>query len=242
MIIFIKSAIEKILPNYLIRKIKNFRISLKFKDIKTNTDLFNKIYKEQLWGKSKSGFCSGLGSDEINSKIYIDFINDFLNTNNIKTIVDIGCGDFQVAKRFDLTNRNYIGCDIVKDLIKYNIQNYSKGNKISFLHLDIVHSEPPLGDLILIRQVLQHLSNKDIKIILNKIKNYKHILITDELPNNNSHEINSEVIKGGTRLENNGGLYLEKPPFNCITETLLTYPNTENKIIFRTIRLKEIIT
>ena len=221
----LKSIIKKILPNYLIERIKDFRIWLRFKNTKSNSDLFTKIYKESLWGESKSWFCSGTGSNESNSKKYIGFINDFLDSNDIKSIVDIGCGDFQVGKRFNLNNRSYIGCDVVKDLIQYNQKNYSKDNHISFLHLDIVKDEPPIGDLILIRQVLQHLSNKDIKAILNKIKNYKYILITDELPNNNSHKINPEVVKGGTRLENNGGLYLERLPFNCDIEILLSYPD-----------------
>jgi SAM-dependent methyltransferase len=234
----LKSKIKEILPDHLIKKISDFRRWLKFKNIKTNADLFNQIYKEQLWGKSKSGFCSGSGSNEMNSNKYVELINNFLNTNDIKTIVDVGCGDFQVAKGFNLKNRKYIGCDIVKDLIEYNTKNYSKNNQISFINLDIVNDVIPNGNLLLIRQVLQHLSNKDIEKILTKIKNYKHIIITDELPNNNSHRINYEIVKGGTRLENNSGLYLEKPPFKLKLKTLLTYPDIENQIIFRTILIE----
>ena len=159
---------------------------LRFRNIKNNADLFGKIYKDGLWGKSNT-FNSGTGSNMINAQQYIDLINKYIEKDNIKTIVDIGCGDFKVASGFNLQSKEYIGCDIVSSLIDYNNSAY-KSKNVQFICLDAINNELPKGDLLLVRQVLQHLSNNDVKRFIQKFYGYKHVIVTDELPNNNSHK------------------------------------------------------
>ncbi len=129
--------------------------------------------------------------------------------------VDLGCGDFRIGKQLLPLCTKYIGADIVKSLIDYNINNYSNEN-ISFVHLDIVDAELPLGDVCFIRQVFQHLSNRQILSILKKIENYKWVFITEHYPTNNESIVpNLEKVHGADiRAYKNSGVYLTQAPFN----------------------------
>ena len=66
--------------------------------------VFDAIYKYNLWI-----FGSGSGSLAINNKPYIKYLKNFLKNNNIKTVVDIGCGDWQISENIDWTNIKYLG-------------------------------------------------------------------------------------------------------------------------------------
>ncbi len=235
-----KKILKQILPEELIKVINKQRTKLRFKNSKNNKAIFTKIYKEKLWGDSGNAFNSGSGSDYANSQSYINLINNFLDEKNIKIIVDLGCGDYRVASKFNLKERAYIGCDIVDDLIKRNNKIFSNKN-ISFICLDVIEDEIPKGDLLLIRQVLQHLSNDDISNLIKKIKirkAFKYIIVTDELPISNVHKINPDVLKGATRIENNGGLYLEKEPFNIKVKVLLDRVTSDDNLRLRSVLLE----
>ena len=67
---------------------------------------------------------------------------------------------------------HYAGCDVVPSLIEHLNETYG-GENIEFHCRNIVEDELPDGDLCLIRQVLQHLSNREIERILNNVKKYK---------------------------------------------------------------------
>ncbi|MCP4397973.1 MAG: methyltransferase domain-containing protein [bacterium] len=173
--------------------------------------IFNEIYDKHMWGGLKKGFYSGRGSEDYNTREYIEFVNNFISTKNISKIVDFGCGDFRVGGKINLKNLNYVGIDIVDKLIKSNNKMF-KENNVEFIKKDIVDDELPDGDLCLIRQVLQHLSNEDIKQVLLKLKKYKYVLITDGLPQKNP---NIKNINKPTDYNNrynelyNSGLYLD---------------------------------
>ena len=62
--------------------------------------IFSNIYKYNLWG-----FGSGTGSLKFNNQKYIDFMNDFLkNHTDVSSIIDLGCGDWQLHKHINLNN------------------------------------------------------------------------------------------------------------------------------------------
>src|SRR5260221_3517435 len=79
------------------------------------------------------------------------------------TVVDLWSGGFTVGRALleNLPGSEYIGCDIVPELIAHNNASYAS-DKISFRRLDLVSDPLPDGDVCLVRQVLQHLSNADI--------------------------------------------------------------------------------
>jgi SAM-dependent methyltransferase len=185
---------------------------------------FKKIYKNNSWGGQNGQFYSGAGSEFIQAKEYISYVNGFISKNNIKSIVDIGCGDFQIASHFDVSNTKYIGVDIVQSLIDHNNLKYS-GINVRFAKLNILSQNLPDGQLCLIKEVFQHLSNKDIISVIPKLSKYKYVIITDLQPKIARNKINYDKLSGiDTRVSMyNSGLYLEASPFNINCKPILFY-------------------
>jgi SAM-dependent methyltransferase len=198
-----------------------------------NESIFRSIYKLNVWGKSPyNKYFSGTGSTFEIAKPYIEFISKYIEKNNIKSVVDLGCGDYNVSRLIDLGNASYLGIDVVSDLIKFNNKIYGS-HKNRFLHLDIVKDDLPSADLCLIRQVLQHLSDSDIQTVLLKLRIYKHILVMDGW-DKVFDKVNNDIETGEFRQF---GTYLESSPYNCKIESLLKYDSLELEISFRLIRL-----
>ena len=88
------------------------------KEIDTNIkNEFTNIYEKELWGRGKG---SGAGSRPKFNVPYITFLENFLRDNNIKSVIDFGCGDWQFSQYIDWGNVNYLGLDVVDFVIERN--------------------------------------------------------------------------------------------------------------------------
>ena len=147
---------------------------------------FENIYRSGEWINSYGGTESGPGSSLNCSSEYLMFLSDFIIKNNIKSILDIGCGDFNLMKHFKFEGLNYLGIDLVDFIVENNNIKYGTSN-IKFKCLDILndHLDTSEYDLILIKDVLQHLNNDTIEKIINRLKFAKNILITNDYTNKN---------------------------------------------------------
>lgn len=202
-------------------KVKKKKIE--YKDL-YNSTIFSEIYKNNGWGGQKGQFYSGPGSHNYFIKEYVKVVANFIVENSLYNIVEIGCGDFNVTNGIldKLDKKDYVykytGYDVVKPLIERNNTLYGSP-KVNFVRKDSCVGTIKGGDLLIIRQVLQHLNNKSIKQIVDKFKNYKYIIFTEH----QASEKYGEVIKpnidqstgGSIRLRFNSGVYLENEPFNC---------------------------
>ena len=63
-----------------------------------------------------SGRNSGAGSYGDESEVKASYVNNTIEKNNIKTILELGCGDGNQLSMFDI--ENYVGYDISPDIIK----------------------------------------------------------------------------------------------------------------------------
>ncbi len=212
----LKQKLKQIIPLWLFKIIVS-RIRKGNSTLSTK-EVFTKIYREKKWGaSSQSDFQSGSGSIDPVANAYANFINTFIIDHSIKSIVDLGCGDFNVGKRLKHEGVSYTGVDIVDDLIQYNNKHYGD-SQTRFLALNIIDDELPIGELCLIRQVLQHLSNEQIQSILPKLKQYKYVLVSEHYPPNHKNPIpNIDKPHGeDVRAYDNSAVYLDKPPFNLV--------------------------
>lgn len=195
--------------------------------------VMNQIYELKLWGGQGFDFYSGLGSHDLKiTKPYINSIRSFLNShNNALTICDLGCGDFNIGKQLVKHSNKYTAIDIVEKLINRNKKLF-KENNLNFYCLDIAKNKLPQTDCIIIRQVLQHLSNNEIQNVLKKLTVYKYIILTEHIPLGDFNP-NKDIISGqGIRLKQNSGVNILESPFNFkIKEetTLNTYILDNNK-------------
>jgi len=198
------------------------------------------IYDLHLWGGKEFDFYSGEGSHH--PKIvqpYLSVVTTVLQTFKQPPIIcDLGCGDFNIGKHFVRLSKYYIGIDIVANLINRN-KNKFVFNNLEFQCLDIAKDSLPKANVLIIRQVLQHLSNKEIIDVVKKMYNYSYVILTEHLPLG-TYNANLDIISGqGIRLKKNSGVHLLKAPF-CLkvkkeTELLSVVTNDKKGKIVTTL-------
>jgi len=167
-------------------------------------DRFTEYYYSNHWGGKES--ISGRGSDSSQTEILIQELVKLFKNYDIKSILDVPCGDFNWMKNIDLSGKSYIGGDIVSDLITKNKELYRNRGNVTFKVIDITKDELPEVDLLIIRDCLVHLSYKDILKSISNIKksNCRLILTTSFVDRKKNYNINT----GDWRPIN-----LEKKPF-----------------------------
>uniref|UniRef100_A0A6C0IWH0 Methyltransferase domain-containing protein n=1 Tax=viral metagenome TaxID=1070528 RepID=A0A6C0IWH0_9ZZZZ len=173
--------------------------------------MFDNIYKYNLWI-----FGSGSGSLKINNYYYLDFLKKFLKQNNIKSVCDLGCGDWQTLKHINWDGIRYLGIDCVEDVISKNIKYYQKSN-IKFINKNILEFNIPQAEVYILKDILQHLSLKSINTIFDKLKKkkFKYIIIVGDICNINC---NIDITDGLYRP-----LDLNKAPFSKNLKVFNTY-------------------
>ena len=125
---------------------------------------FTRIYREHVWGGTSR---SGPGSDPEMLRQYSALLVDVIKQRQVRSVVDIGCGDWALGRTLDWSGVEYTGIDIVPDVVEH--LNVSFGsNRIRFRCLDIVSDELPQADLCVIKDVLQHLSNDSVRSLLGR--------------------------------------------------------------------------
>jgi hypothetical protein len=165
--------------------------------------IFYLIYKTNHWNRyqkinKNNILVSGPGSipGSIQTKNIIDNLDFFIKKNNIKSILDMPCGDFSWIQDLIKKNNyiNYTGYDIVEDIIFYNNKKYSKNN-ISFFCKDIVNETNFNNfDLVFIRDFFIHIDYVSINKILDNIKRSKVKFVACS---NNNNAINNKDIAVG---------------------------------------------
>ena len=135
------------------------------------TNTFNRIYAEGTWGKDVAGKgTSGTGSTLEITRGYRAYIEEFIRTHHVKSVVDAGCGDWGFSSEIDWGQASYLGVDIASDVIAAVRSKHEKGN-IKFQVGDIT-AELPAAELLISKDVLQHLSNSLVhKFIRNNLRN-----------------------------------------------------------------------
>jgi hypothetical protein len=199
-------------------------------NLNSNREIFTNVYQNKLWGEpspqNDSPFYSGPGSSDPQIvDPYVEIVKQFFSGfPTRKRAVDLGCGDFQVGSRIFDSFDSYTACDVVPELVHFN-QRYWHHLPVEFLVVDLVKDEIPTGDVLILRQVLQHLSNDDIVKFTQSIPlGFSYLLLTEHLPSENGFLANRDKLSGtDIRLESGSGVVLTKPPFsmNFKSETIL---------------------
>jgi glycosyltransferase involved in cell wall biosynthesis/SAM-dependent methyltransferase len=172
---------------------------------------FSSIYAEQTWGRG-----SGVGSAPNKTVEYRAFLQNFMAQNDIRSVVDFGCGDWQFSRYIDWSGIGYVGIDIAASVVERNQSEFGAANIRfeTFRSLDSL----PAADLLVCKDVLQHLPNGLVKAYLAAFRRtYKFALITnDEEP---AHLQNAEIEIAGWRT-----LKLDRAPFNEQGAAVFSWP------------------
>ncbi len=171
---------------------------------------FEEIYREDRWSNG-----SGPGSMPSSTIEYRAFIERFIKENEVRSVTDLGCGDWQFSRLIDWSDVDYVGFDVVGHLIERNRREYGRKN-IRFQQFEDV-SDLPGGDLLLSKEVLQHLPNEIVLNYLEEIRRkYKFALLTNAIEP--SDIANRDIVAGDWRP-----LRRDQPPFNIRGATVSIY-------------------
>lgn len=196
--------------------------------------VFQNIYKHKAWGDGADApaFFSGVGSRGEAVRVYVEGMAAELRKvadtlDRPIRVVDVGCGDFEVGRALiaAVPNMTYVGCDIVPELIGHHRQHFA-GPGVDFQVLDVVEDDPVEGDVCLIRQVLQHLPNRDIAKVIGKLR-HPYVYITEGQPEHRTGPINPDKVAGADvrydwRKGVGRGVELSQAPYGLKTEVLFT--------------------
>lgn len=183
-------------------------------------EVFTDIYDSQIWGADAEGNgTSGTGSTLDHTVEYRAFLQDFLKNQKIHSVVDVGCGDWGFSCAIDWSGIRYKGYDVVASVIQKNIEKYSSAN-ISFILGNAINMKLPRADLLICKDVLQHLTIRDISQFTKQFRRFKYCLITNDLYyiGYEGFQVNQEIRTGEVRP-----LDLSKPPFSLVGQGVLLY-------------------
>jgi hypothetical protein len=209
--------------------------------LNSNREIFTNVYQNKLWGtaspENESPFYSGPGSSDPQIvDPYVETVKRFFDSFPAKKkAVDLGCGDFRVGSRIIDSFDSYTACDVVPELILFN-KRYWQHLPVEFSVIDLVKDQIPTGDVLILRQVLQHLSNDDISKFTQSIpRGFSYLLLTEHLPSESNFLANKDKVSGtDIRLGSGSGVVLTQPPFNMNFKsetTLLSVPQFGGSIV-----------
>ena len=144
-------------------------------------EVFGDIYKRQIWGDgSELAPLSGSGSTRVNALPYIDFVDSFIEKNKIDSVLDFGHGDWQMWDENSFNTVDYLGVDIAKNF-SVTIQAKLGNSKRRFEYFDVMENMLPSADLLLSKDVLQHLPGLTIQTFLTQMKSFKFAIICNDI-------------------------------------------------------------
>jgi SAM-dependent methyltransferase len=147
------------------------------KKFNEHNDYFTNLYLRGGWDGSGG---SGGGSLPENTVEYREFLVKFIKENNIQRVYDFGCGDWCFNELIEWSDIKYTGVEVVKSLVDANSKKYKTDN-IKFIYIkDAEKFYRNKGDLLILKDVLQHWNNDEITDFLDGVlNNFKYILITN---------------------------------------------------------------
>lgn len=202
------NTLKKILKTIPVLPDLHKRLRTKFKEYRRSRTgvekIFTDIYHQNAWRGTES--ISGTGSTADQTDLIVKHIPLLFQRYQVRSMLDLPCGDFHWMQRVDLSGVDYIGGDIVPELINGNNQRYRKSG-VQFKKLNLMTDDLPSTDLIFCRDCLVHLSFADARRALQNIcRNDIRYLLTTTFTD---RQENQDILTGDWRTLN-----LQLPPFS----------------------------
>lgn len=184
-----------------LREMKHVMSSKSYR--REDSAVFDDIHDKNFWMSSES--VSGPGSELEETEEVRALLPTLFSDLNIRTFLDVPCGDFSWMREIDFGTISYTGGDVVQRLVERNNTMYGSEQR-RFLLLNIIKDRLPPADLVCCRDCLIHLSLRDGVRALSNIRasGAKYLLIITDP----SVTANRPIHTGEYRAIN-----LELPPF-----------------------------
>lgn len=219
----IKSTIKRLCPvplQAVYTRVRVQQIQRQYK-LLGRAEAFERIYAQSVWGgePAKGKINSGTGSTGQFAGQYCRLLKELLSADGIKCLADLGCGNFNIGSFVASMVPQYIGVDIAQSVISHNMRTHAN-ERIRFVRADVTSDPLPVADVALVRQVLQHLSNAEIKTALSNILGtYPVVFITEHVYCGPGSVPNLDIPHGpGTRVPFRSGVFVDRSPFSLQAE------------------------
>jgi len=187
-------------------------------------EAFTLAYKTGQWHHG-----SGSGSSPANTRAYRKFLAAYMRERQIKSVLDIGCGDWQFSRLIDWTGIAYTGLDVVPAVLEHNWERYWKPG-LRFECGDVLNGwQLPRTDLVLCKDLFQHWPDAAIHQLGARLAG-RRALLTYDFSWFWPHE---DIAPGGYR-----SLDLAAPPFSWPVTELLRYESVSHE---RTVRRVKVV-
>ena len=173
------------------------------------------MYERNVWQRTDT---SGPGSSMEATADYRRYLQELMRRKHVRKVLDLGCGLWEHLSGVDWTGIEYLGVDPVPSVIARNSGSHQTPER-RFM-VGQVADVPDLAsfDLVLIKDVLQHLPNTMIMDILARLRPARRLLITNDL---NHRKFNEDCQLGGWRM-----LDLERTPFNLVPAEVFDFKSS----------------
>ncbi len=169
---------------------------------------FSGVFSKNAFGGDIS--LSGRGSDLDQTKRIQEELPKLLHKYGVVSLIDLPCGDQNWISKVPLENIDYLGADIVKELIQKN-QELHGSRERTYVELDITQEIPSRATLILCRDLLVHLNTQQIyKALHNMKRSGSSFILTTTFTDNRAYR-NLPII---TRSVGWRPINLQAAPFN----------------------------
>ena len=144
--------------------------------------IFDSIYEQKFWGKGTAEEpLSGSGSNPDNSLLYVNYIRETIETRSIKSVLDIGHGDWEMWRDYQFGGVMYTGLDLSRLITERVSKSYGNSER-RFLTSDISEDHSRYSaDLVISKDCLQHLSNSDVISILKVLQKFEVLILCNDI-------------------------------------------------------------
>jgi 2-polyprenyl-3-methyl-5-hydroxy-6-metoxy-1,4-benzoquinol methylase len=193
-------------------------------------EAFDHIYERRIWANG-SDELSGGGSYGRTADEYVAFLTEFIGKHSLQSILDIGCGDFNIGSRIAPRVARYHAVDISARIIDFNKSRFSSLKNVEFRQVNACTEPLARAELVTVRQVFQHLTNAQITLILQNIERTtpKFVLITEHLSERSPGfrpNLDLPSHSALTRVAIGSGVVLNAPPFSRQARRVASIPLT----------------
>lgn len=165
--------------------------------------VFSAIYRSNGWDETETR--SGPGSTLARAETFRGELERVLGELQVRSLLDVGCGDFNWMRALAVPLQRYVGVDVVPELVADLERRHGSGLR-QFLCLNAVRDQLPHCDAAICRDCLVHLRHQDVLALLANIRRSgARFLIATTFPD---LDANADVETGGWRPLN-----LELDPF-----------------------------
>lgn len=216
----LKTLFKAVAPGWLLRLVQRPYLALasrRYARLNSTSAVFDSIYKEKAWSHGKDeGSLSGEGSEGSWLDASVEAILTYPDLAS-RSVVEIGCGDFNFGSRIAPHTTFYTAIDVSPVIIEANKRTYAGLDNVEFKAVNGEDAVLPQGQLVIIRQVLQHLTNGEIAAIMRSVlaSNPEQVFVFEDVPADVFAPNRDLPVAGPfTRIGLSSGVDLRSAPFS----------------------------